>query len=232
MNRACQGRHSRTYCSGIGMPTHVRVAIVLLAQALFSSSVYGQNVDWTLTPAELARLGDGAVLVDGEVSAERETGDIRAAVQIHASAERVFRTLTDCDEALRFVPHLRHCAVLDAAPDNSWQIVEQQIDYGWYAPRAYYVFRADYERFARIHFSNVRGDFRENRGTWEFRPTADGNDTIVTYRVRLVPRFYVPRWVMRMTLKRDLPELMKGLRAHAEKPPDAAAGPSAGQHAP
>jgi uncharacterized protein YndB with AHSA1/START domain len=214
------------------MPTHVRVAIVLLAQALFSSSLYGQNVDWTLTPAELARLGDGAVLVDGEVSAERETGDIRAAVQIHASPERVFRTLIDCDQALRFVPHLRHCAVLDAAPDNSWQVVEQQIDYGWYMPRAYYVFRADYERFARIRFSNVRGDFRENRGAWEFRPTADGKNTIVTYRVRLVPRFYVPHWVMRMTLKRDLPELMKGLRGEAERPPGLAAGPSAGQHAP
>ena len=214
------------------MPTHVRVAIVLLAQALFSSSLYGQNDDWTLTPAELARLGDGAVLVDGELGTDRPSGDVRAAVQVHASPERVFRTLTDCDEALRFVPHLEHCAVLDAAADNSWQVVEQQIDYGWYMPRAYYVFRADYERFARIRFSNVRGDFRENRGTWEFRPTPDGKATVVTYRVRLVPRFYVPRWVMRMTLKRDVPELMKGLRARAEVAPGGAAGPSAGQHAP
>ena len=232
MNRESQGWHSRTYRFGIGMPTHVRVAIVLLAQALFPPSLYGQNADWTPTPAELARLGDGAVLVDGDVGADRPTGDVRAAVQIHASPERVFRTLTDCGEALRFVPHLRHCAVLDAAPDNSWQVVEQQIDYGWYMPRAYYVFRADYERFARIRFSNVRGDFRENRGTWEFRPTADGKATVVVYRVRLVPRFYVPHWVMRMTLKRDLPELMKGLRARAEVPPGGAAGTSAGQHAP
>jgi uncharacterized protein YndB with AHSA1/START domain len=214
------------------MPTHVRVAIVLLAQALFPSSLYGQNADWTLTPAELARLGDGVVLVDGDVTAERPTGDVRAAVHITASPERVFRTLTDCTEALRFVPHLRHCAVLDAAPDNSWQVVEQQIDYGWFMPKAYYVFRAEYERFARIRFSNVRGDFRENHGTWEFRPTADGKATIVTYRVRVVPRFYVPRWMMRMTLKRDLPALMTGLRAQSEAWPGGPSGPSAGRHAP
>ncbi|HEU4624889.1 MAG TPA: SRPBCC family protein [Steroidobacteraceae bacterium] len=214
------------------MPTHVRVAIVLLAQALFPSSLYGENADWTLTPAELARLGDGGVLVDGEVGSDHQSGDVRAAVQIHASPEQVFRTLIDCHEALRFVPHLRHCAVLDAAPDNSWQIVEQQIDYGWFAPRAYYVFRADYEPFVRIRFSNVRGDFRENRGMWEFHPTADGKSTIVTYRLRLVPRFYVPRWVMRMTLKRDLPELMKGLRTAAEVAPGGSTGPSAGQQAP
>src|SRR5262245_20593904 len=95
LNRAPDCRHSRTYCFGIGMPTHVRVAIVLLAQALFPPSLYGQNADWTLTPAELARLRDGAVLVDGEVGADHPTGDVRAAVQIRASAERVFRTLTD-----------------------------------------------------------------------------------------------------------------------------------------
>jgi uncharacterized protein YndB with AHSA1/START domain len=214
------------------MPTHVRVAIVLLAQALFPPTIYGQSADWTLTPAELARLGDGAVLVDGDVAADRPTGIVRAAVQIKASPERVFRTLTDCVEALRFVPHLRHCAVLDAAPDNSWQVVEQQIDYGWFMPKAYYVFRAEYERFARIRFSNVRGDFRENRGTWEFRPTGDGKATIVTYRVQVVPRFYVPRWMMRMTLKRDLPALMTGLRAQSEAPHAGPPGPSAGQHAP
>jgi ribosome-associated toxin RatA of RatAB toxin-antitoxin module len=214
------------------MPTHVRVAIVLLAQALFPSSLYGQDADWTPTAAELARLRDGAVLVDADVASDRSTGNVRAAVQIRAPAERVFQTLTDCAEALQFVPHLRHCAVLESAPDGSWQVVEQQIDYGWFMPNAYYVFRADYERFARIQVSNVRGDFRENRGSWEFRPTADGAATIVTYRLHIVPRFLVPRWMMRSTLRRDLPALMKGLRARVEAAPASLAGPSAGQRAP
>src|SRR6185436_20141922 len=84
MNRGTYRRHLRTYCFGIGMATHVRVAIVLLAQALFPPSLYGQNADWTPTPAELARLGDGAVLVDGDVGADHPTGDVRAAVQIQA----------------------------------------------------------------------------------------------------------------------------------------------------
>ena len=214
------------------MPTHVRVAIVLLAQALFPSSLYGENTGWTLTAADLARLGDGAVLVEGDLAAEHPAGNVRAAVQIRAPAERVFRTLTDCAEALRFVPHLRHCAVLESAPDDSWQVVEQQIDYGWFMPHAYYVFRAEYDRFTHIRFSNVRGDFRENHGNWDFRPTADGNATIVTYRVQVVPRFYVPRWIMRSTLKRDLPELMKGLRQRSEAPHPGPTGPSAGQRSP
>jgi uncharacterized protein YndB with AHSA1/START domain len=211
------------------MLTHVPVAIVLLALSVLPSSLYGRNDDWTLTEAELARLGDGTVLVDADLASDRPTGNVRAAVQIRASAEQVFRTLTDCAEALRFVPHLRRCAVLDTAPDGSWQVVEQEIDYGWFMPRAYYVFRADYEGFERISFSNVRGDFRENRGDWTFRPTADGKATVVTYRLHIVPRFIVPRWLMRSTLKRDLPELMRGLRTRAEAHPTTLSGPSAGQ---
>jgi ribosome-associated toxin RatA of RatAB toxin-antitoxin module len=214
------------------MPTRVRVAIVLLAQALLPSTLYGQDADWTPTEAELARLRDGAVLVEADGATDRSSGDVRAAVQIQAPAERIFNTLTDCTEALRFVPHLRHCAVLETAPDESWQIVEQQIDYGWFMPHAYYVFRADYERYDRIRVSNVRGDFRENRGSWQFRPTDDGKATIVTYQLHVVPRFFVPRWLMRSTLRRDLPQLMKGLRARVDETPATLAGPSAGQRAP
>jgi hypothetical protein len=101
------------------MPKNVRVAIVLLALSLLSSSLYGQSGDWTLSEAELARLSDGAVLVDAELASDRPTGNVRAAVQVRASPERVFRTLTNCAEALRFVPHLRRCAVLETAPDGS-----------------------------------------------------------------------------------------------------------------
>lgn len=183
----------------------------------------GQSGDWTLSPAELGRLASGAIIAEGEVAPDRVVADIRAAVQIDAPPERVFRTLTDCALALRFVPHLKRCAVLDSATDGTWQKVEQHVDYGWLAPRAQYVFRADYERFERIHFKHLRGDFHENEGTWEFRAMKDGRATLVTYRARLAPAFYVPRWMMRSMLKRDLPELMRGLRLQSET--DRAAAP-------
>lgn len=208
------------------MRASICVAIVLLAQVLLVRAAWSQDASWALSEAERARLRDGSVLVDAEVANDRPTGDVRAAVQIHATAERVFRTLTDCGQALAFVPHLDRCAVLETAPDLTSQIVEHHIHYGWFMPDAEYVFRAEYERFRRIRFSNVRGDFRENRGAWEFvAAPEDGTATIVTYRVRLVPRFFVPRWMMRSMLKRDLPELMKGLRARSEAqstPPAAA----------
>ena len=93
-----------------------------------------------------------------------------------------------------------------------------QYSYGWFVPRASYVFRADYEPFERVRFSAVRGDFDVNEGVWELIPRRDGAATVVTYRAHVVPRFFVPRWLALASLKRDLPELLQGLRARCEAP--------------
>jgi ribosome-associated toxin RatA of RatAB toxin-antitoxin module len=186
-----------------------------------------QSTGWALSAAQLERVKAGGVIAEGEVAPDRAAADARAAIQIAASPEHVFRTLTDCAQALKFVPHLKRCNVIDTAPDGSWQDVEQTVDYGWLAPRAEYVFHANYDRYQRIDFSHLRGDFHENRGTWEFQALNGGRMTLVTYQARVVPAFFVPRWLMRSMLKRDLPELMRGLKARAE-----AARPVAGTSGP
>jgi ribosome-associated toxin RatA of RatAB toxin-antitoxin module len=191
--------------------------LLALAPALFLGCPAAcLSADWALSDSQLERVEAGAIIAEGDVATDRPAADVRAAVQVNATPEQVFRTLTDCSQALRFVPHLKRCAVLDTAPDGSWQNVEQRVDYGWLAPRASYVFHADYEHFERIRFSNLRGDFHENRGVWVFRPVKGGQATVVTYEARLAPAFFVPRWMMRNMLKRDLPDLMRGLRTHAE----------------
>jgi ribosome-associated toxin RatA of RatAB toxin-antitoxin module len=174
-----------------------------------------------LSDANSAGLKRGEVIVVAEVDRDRTGGDVHAAIEIAASPEQIFRRLTDCAEAMKFVPHLEHCEVLESAPDGSWQIVEHRVDHGWFAPRARYIFRAEYESFRRIRFSNVSGDLRENRGTWEFLPSEDGNSTLVTYNAHIVPRNYVPRWLLRSALRSDLPALMKGLRSACESPDQA-----------
>lgn len=195
----------------------VGARLPLLASLLaFTASGVCQSADWTLSAPQLERVMTGAILAEGDVAPDRAAADIRAAIKIAAPPEQVFRTLTDCALALRFVPHLKRCTVLETAPDGSWQNVEQQVDYSWLVPRAHYVFHAEYEKFSRIRFGNLRGDFRENRGVWTFTPLDGGRSTLVTYEARVAPAFFVPRWVMRNMLKRDLPDLMRGLRTFSE----------------
>ncbi len=191
------------------------------AQAVLAggSSAYGA---WRLSDANRAGLGRGEIVVEAEVTRDKPGGAVRAAIEIAASPEEVFRILTDCSRALEFVPHLESCRVLETGPDAAWQIVEHQVDHGWFAPKARYVFRAEYEDFRRIRFSQVSGDLRENQGTWEFTPSESGESTIVTYNARVVPRNYVPRWLMRAALRSDLPALLKGLRSACESEMQAA----------
>lgn len=172
--------------------------------------------DWTLSAEDLARLDRREVLLPPAIDHDRNDGSFRAAIEIDAPAEQVFRTMTDCAQALKFVPHLTRCSVLETAPDGSWETILHEAHYGWFLPRVSYVFRAEYEPFERVRFSGVRGDFQENEGVWELMPRRDGAATVVTYRARVVPRFYVPRWIALASLKRDLPALLQGLRARCE----------------
>jgi len=174
--------------------------------------------DWTLSAEDMALLDRREVLLPPDPNHDRNNGSFRAAIEIDAPAEHVFRTMTDCAQALKFVPHLVRCSVLETAPDGSWQTILHEVSYGWFVPRASYVFRAEYEPFERVRFSGVRGDFAENEGVWELIPRSDGAATVVTYRAQVVPRFYVPSWIVLASLKRDLPALLQGLRARSEAP--------------
>jgi uncharacterized protein YndB with AHSA1/START domain len=194
-----------------------RARPLLVACAVLACSG-ARGEEWTLSDADLAKLDKREVLLPPAADPARNDGTFRAAIEIDASAEHVFRTMTDCAQALQFVPHLIRCTVLATAPDGSWQTILHEVDYSWYLPRASYEFRAEYQPFVRVRFSGVRGAFTENDGVWELTPRRDGAATVVTYRAQVVPRFYVPRWIALASLRRDLPALLEGLRARCEAP--------------
>jgi uncharacterized membrane protein len=93
--------------------------------------------------------------------------------------------------------------------------VEQEIDFGWYAPRLRYVLRADLVPDQSISFRQVSGDFKANEGRWELEP-AEGERTLLRYRVYIDPPGYVPNWLARSTFKRELPQMLTDLRRFCE----------------
>jgi hypothetical protein len=44
----------------------------------------------------------------------------------------------------------------------------------------------------------------------------EGDDTIARYNVDLAPGFWVPHWIVRAALRRDLPKMLRALRTRAE----------------
>jgi ribosome-associated toxin RatA of RatAB toxin-antitoxin module len=172
--------------------------------------------DFELTPAEAQRVEKHEIVIRAALDAGQRRGTVRAAMLVDAPPDIVFQSMTRCADALQYVPHLRVCRVLERAADQSWELVEHEIDFGWYAPRLQYIFHADFVTDRSIAFRQVSGDFKANQGVWEFEPAADGKRTLLRYRVYMDPPGYVPNWLARSTFKRELPKMLADLRRHCE----------------
>ena len=161
---------------------------------------------------ESTQHGDIDVAVS--LDAGEQSGSASAAVRIHARREVVWSLITSCAEAVRLVPGLKACDVMETAPDRSWQRIRHVMDYSWYAPKLTYEIRAWYDEPSRVSIERVSGDLARLRGSWQLQ--SDGDDTIAHYAVDLAPGFWVPRWLVRGALRRDLPKMLRALRTRAE----------------
>jgi hypothetical protein len=162
--------------------------------------------------AESAEHDDIQVAVS--LDSKEQNGSASASVRIQASREVVYSLITSCSEALHLVPGLLVCEVVDTAADRSWQQIHHVMDYSWYMPRLSYVLRASYDPPSRVSIERVSGDLRTLRGSWVLQ--SDGKFTIAHYAVDLEPGFWVPQWIERAALRRDLPKMLRALRSRAE----------------
>jgi hypothetical protein len=161
---------------------------------------------------ESAQHGDIEVSVS--LDAAEQSGSAAASVRIHARREVVWSLITSCTEALHLVPGLVGCDVMETAPDGSWQRIRHVMDYSWYLPKLTYEIRAGYDAPSRISIERLSGDLRILRGSWVLQ--GEGDDTIARYNVDLAPGFWVPHWIVRAALRRDLPKMLRALRTRAE----------------
>ncbi len=143
-----------------------------------------------------------------------QSGIASATVKIHARRETVWSLITSCPESLRLVPGLEVCDVLETAPDGSWQIIRHVMNFSWYLPKVTYIIRAFYDQPSKVSIERVSGDLSTLRGSWELK--SDGDYTIAHYTVDLAPGFWVPHWIVRSALRKDLPKMLGALRSRAE----------------
>jgi hypothetical protein len=145
-----------------------------------------------------------------------QSGHALATVRIHAAPEIVWRLITDCKEALVLVPGLEACQVIETARDGSWQRIHHVLNYSWYVPKLTYEILARYQPPTRVEVERTSGDLKRLAVSWTL--TRSGGDTIARYQVDLEPGFWVPHWMVRGALKRDLPKMLRALRDRAEAP--------------
>jgi ribosome-associated toxin RatA of RatAB toxin-antitoxin module len=192
------------------------IALALVLGAAAGCPALGEETPMTLSPAESQRVAAGGLFIRATLDSTQRRGTVRAAVRIDAPPHVVFQMMTRCEDAMQYVPHMRSCRVRDRAPDDSWLLIEHEIDFGWYAPRIKYVFRADLVADRSIDFRQVAGDFKANEGRWEMQPVDDGSHTLLLYRAYIDPPGYMPNWLVRSTFRREMPQMLTDLRKRCE----------------
>ncbi|MGD8676748.1 MAG: SRPBCC family protein [Desulfobacterales bacterium] len=191
------------------------MTLSLIARLIISAIaliVISRNAEATsdLSESQLLQLKSGAVLVAVQQADEPSKGMVEATILIDAPAESIWQIMVNCHEIPTFVPGLKACQVLMAG--ENWEIIRHEVKWMWLLPRLSYVFRAIYQPNRQIDFVKIEGDLREMKGTWRLTPLNETGQTIVRYSVYLDPGFFVPQWIVRQSLKADLPAILTALR--------------------
>ncbi|MEZ5474621.1 MAG: SRPBCC family protein [Steroidobacteraceae bacterium] len=202
-----------------------RAAVLGYLLAILLSSASSAEA-WRLSAEDRAALARREVVVHSEALSDQPATargrEIRAAIRIRAPAKRVFAAMTHCETAIEFVPHLQQCVLLDHDEVTGAEIIEHVVDYGWYAPSLRYTFRVEYVPDRSVIFRAVSGDLARNEGRWELTPLNEDPatgvaETLLTYRVLVVPKFRIPQSWVRVSLTRELPRMLQALRDFSER---------------
>jgi Polyketide cyclase / dehydrase and lipid transport len=185
--------------------------------ALLPIASWGQG-SWIDDQTVQRQLADGQVAVHVAFDGDGSRVLVNAAVRIKASPEVIWGVLTDCAHAASFIPGVKSCRRVQAAPDGSWEIIEQESKYSWLMPSVTTVVHADYKRPQRIDFNRVSGDLKDEQGTWLLENGAHRPSDAVTveYELHVDPGFWVPRVLVRHSLRTELPAALAAMRARAE----------------
>jgi hypothetical protein len=169
------------------------------------------DLDWIDRDAIAAR----EVQVYVERSERPLTAEVKLAIEVAAPAAAIWDVLRACEIAPEYVPNVVSCKKLEVLEGGRAELFEQTIKPIFFMPTFEHVFRLDYVPYTRIDVSRVGGPIAYMQGSWWLLPQDNGRILLV-YELELDPGMPIPRFLVRATLKRDLPKLVAAVRDRAE----------------
>ena len=169
------------------------------------------NLDWIDRDAIAAR----EVQVFVERSDRPLTAEVKLAAEVDAPATAIWDVLKACEIAPEYVPNVQSCRRLEELDGGRAELFVQTIKPVFFLPTFEHEFRLDYTPYSRIDVNRVSGPIAHMQGTWWLLPEDNGRILLV-YELALDPGMPIPRFLVRATLKRDLPKVLAAVRARAE----------------
>lgn len=169
------------------------------------------NLDWIDRDAIAAR----EVQIFVERSDRPLTAEVKLAAEVDAPATAIWDVLKACEIAPEYVPNVQSCKKLGELDGGRAELFVQTIKPVFFLPTFEHEFRLDYTPYSRIDVNRVSGPIAHLQGTWWLLPEDNGRILLV-YELALDPGMPIPRFLVRATLKRDLPKVIAAVRERAE----------------
>ncbi|HEY9870513.1 MAG TPA: SRPBCC family protein [Candidatus Obscuribacterales bacterium] len=193
----------------LGALSLVLMFLVAVQPLLASPELTGR----ALTTEQEKRLECGEILLGGNVE-RRQCGLVEGKILINSRPDRVWSiVINPLEFANKIQKHLRQVRIVKRTPRTSLQ--ECQLELAAFFPRVKYEVESFYEPCKRIDFRRAGGMIKDFYGYWLLEPRDNGTKTLVTYAMFIDPGFFVPQWIMRQGLRRELPVTLNGIRDRA-----------------
>ena len=176
---------------------------------LLAAAVAAPTVD---LPSDemMKRLEKGEVVVE-ERFTDRPGEAARASILVRAPAKRMWEVITSCELAFAYTEGLKICEVLEDSGTHA--VIHQEVKSFWLMPRQEFTLEAQRVPYRFMQFEMLEGSLRALEGSWEFLPVEQG--TVVMHEVRVRPPLLLPPFIVRRTLRTNMPDSLACMRALA-----------------
>ncbi len=177
-----------------------------------------------LSDEDIATLESGDVFVESQSKKSKDginSGSVKAAIDINAPPEVVWKIMVDCANAPNIVPKLKKCEVLESSTNENGQVTSDtrlhvfSLSRLW--PKTKNEFSSDYIYPQSIVFKRIGGDLKVMEGRWIFIGIDEGRKTRLFYESKLATNIPVPRFMINRALFKDTPKILKNVRKASEQ---------------
>jgi hypothetical protein len=193
-------------------PAEFLRALTLLAIIVISATQLCEAASTDMNDDAMAALQRGEILLQ-IIHTEKSGGAARVTALFHSSAEAVWDIIGYCRYKFIYMRGLELCEMLGG--DQFQMTMHHRLRNSWYTPTLDYTFEAHREPGGNGQARLIEGDLKVLEGQWRLFPLTDDNSVIVVHEIRIQPKIPAPKWLVRRSLRNDLPDMLACIRGLA-----------------
>ncbi len=179
-----------------------------------NGSAPDDRLDGSVSSAQaMARLRKGEILVENVHTGE-SGGSVRVQALMYSELQEIWDFIASCDSVFLYLPGVRSCELLkvEYEENSDTTTLRQRVKKSWVLPTLEYIIVVRRQPPSRIDFKLLEGDLKNMEGGWRFETLAGEPGVVVTHEIRIRPKFPVPRWLLRRSMRKDVPDMLACLR--------------------